>query len=228
LYGDALLSLQSLQERGRPFQAELPPYDDGLLRFELSLFRDWLCGSHLGLDFTEQDEADWHASVDLLIGSALAQPKVFVHRDFHSRNLMVTETHSPGILDFQDAVEGPLTYDLVSLLKDCYIRWPAGQVQSWAMQFHTAIAGKDHRVPDAARFMQNFELMGVQRQLKAAGIFARLCLRDGKSGYLKDVPRTLEYVSEVAPRHRDLAFLGRLIGERCLPALRNSAEQRRP
>jgi hypothetical protein len=228
LYGDALLALQSLQERGRPFQAELPPYDDGLLRFELSLFRDWLCGSHLGLDFTEQDEADWHASVDLLIGSALAQPKVFVHRDFHSRNLMVTETHSPGILDFQDAVEGPLTYDLVSLLKDCYIRWPAGQVQRWAMQFHTAIAGKDHRVPDAARFMQNFELMGVQRQLKAAGIFARLCLRDGKSGYLKDVPRTLEYVSEVAPRHRDLAFLGRLIGERCLPALRNSAEQRRP
>jgi hypothetical protein len=228
LYGDALLSLQSLQERGRPFQAELPPYDDGLLRFELSLFRDWLCGSHLGLDFTEQDEADWHTSVDLLIGNALAQPKVFVHRDFHSRNLMVTETHSPGILDFQDAVEGPLTYDLVSLLKDCYIRWPAGQVQSWAMQFHTAIAGKDHRVPDAARFMQNFELMGVQRQLKAAGIFARLCLRDGKSGYLKDVPRTLEYVSEVAPRHRDLAFLGRLIGERCLPALRNSAEQRRP
>jgi hypothetical protein len=231
LYGDALLALQRLQERGRSFQAELPPYDDTLLRFELSLFRDWLCGRHLGLDFTEQDEADWRSSVDLLIENALAQPKVFVHRDFHSRNLMVTETDGPGILDFQDAVEGPLTYDLVSLLKDCYIRWPAGQVQSWAMQFHTAIAGKDHRVPDAARFMQNFELMGVQRQLKAAGIFARLCLRDGKSGYLKDVPRTLEYVTEVAPRYRELAFLGRLIGERCLPALRQGvqiAEQVRP
>jgi hypothetical protein len=223
LYGDALLALQRLQERGRPFQAELPPYDDRLLRFELSLFRDWLCGRHLGLAFTEQEEADWRSSVELLIENALAQPKVFVHRDFHSRNLMVTETDSPGILDFQDAVEGPLTYDLVSLLKDCYIRWPAGRVQSWALQFHAAVAGKDHRAPGAARFMQNFELMGVQRQLKAAGIFARLYLRDGKSGYLKDVPRTLEYITEVAPRRGELAFLGRLIGERCLPALLNGA-----
>jgi hypothetical protein len=223
LYGDALLALQKLQEGGRHFQAELPPYDDRLLRFELSLFRDWLCGRHLGLAFTEQDEADWRSSVDLLIDNALGQPRVFVHRDFHSRNLMVTETDNPGILDFQDAVSGPLTYDLVSLLKDCYIRWPPGQVLSWALQFHAAIAGKDRSAPDAARFLQHFELMGVQRQLKAAGIFARLYLRDGKSGYLKDVPRTLEYIVEAAPRHDELAFLGRLIGERCLPALRNGA-----
>ena len=223
LYGDALAALQTLQVKGRRFQAELPPYDDKLLRFELSLFRDWLCDRHLGIEFTEQDEADWRSSVELLIANALRQPKVFVHRDFHSRNLMVTETHSPGILDFQDAVEGPLTYDLVSLLKDCYIRWPAVQVQRWATRFHAAISGKDCRAPDVRRFMRNFELMGVQRQLKAAGIFARLYLRDGKAGYLKDVPRTLEYICEVAPRHRDLAFLDRLIGERCLPALRKNA-----
>jgi len=230
LYGNALAALQTLQQQGRRFQAELPPYDDRLLKFELSLFRDWLCDRHLAIEFTEQDEADWRSSVELLTQNALRQPKVFVHRDFHSRNLMVTETDSPGILDFQDAVEGPLTYDLVSLLKDCYIRWPAGQVQSWATRFHAAISEKDHRAPDAARFMRNFDLMGVQRQLKAAGIFARLYLRDGKSRYLKDVPRTLEYISEVAPRHRDLAFLERLIGERCLPALRKSAptEQGRP
>jgi hypothetical protein len=231
LYSDALVALQALQERGRRFQGELPPYDDRLLEFELSLFRDWLCARHLGIEFTGQDEADWRSSVELLIENALGQPKVFVHRDFHSRNLMVTETDGPGILDFQDAVEGPLTYDLVSLLKDCYIRWPAAQVQSWAKRFHTAISEKDHGAPDAARFMQSFELMGVQRQLKAAGIFARLSLRDGKAGYLEDVPRTLEYISEVAPRYRGLAFLGRLIGERCLPALQNGAapaEQLRP
>jgi hypothetical protein len=222
LYGDALAALQTLQEQGRRFQAELPPYDDRLLKFELSLFRDWLCGRHLGIEFSERDEADWRSSVELLIENALRQPKVFVHRDFHSRNLMVTETAGPGILDFQDAVEGPLTYDLVSLLKDCYIRWPAGQVQSWATRFHAAISEKDESAADAARFMRSFELMGVQRQLKAAGIFARLYLRDGKSGYLEDVPRTLEYVSEIAPRHRGLAFLERLIGERCLPALRSA------
>jgi len=228
LYGDALVALQALQERGRRFQGELPPYDDKLLEFELSLFRDWLCARHLSIEFTGQDEADWRSSVELLIENALGQPRVFVHRDFHSRNLMVTETDGPGILDFQDAVEGPLTYDLVSLLKDCYIRWPAAQVQSWAKRFHAAISGKDRGTPDAARFMQSFELMGVQRQLKAAGIFARLALRDGKAGYLEDVPRTLEYVSEVAPRYPGLAFLGRLIGERCLPALRKGAAPAEP
>lgn len=163
LYGDALAALQRLQEQGRRFQAELPPYDERLLKFELSLFRDWLCDRHLGIGFTEQDEADWRSSVELLIENALRQPKVFVHRDFHSRNLMVTETDSPGILDFQDAVEGPLTYDLVSLLKDCYIRWPAGQVQSWATRFHAAISEKDHSAPDATRFMRNFELMEIGR-----------------------------------------------------------------
>jgi hypothetical protein len=220
LYSDALVALQTLQERGRGFQADLPPYEDRLFRSELSLFRDWLCGRYLSIDFTERDEADWHTTVELLIENALGQPKVFVHRDFHSRNLMVTETSSPGILDFQDAVEGPHTYDLVSLLKDCYIRWPAKRVRNWAERFHAAIAANDDRVPDADRFLQTFELMGVQRQLKAAGIFARLHLRDGKPGYLKDVPRTLSYITEIAPRHCGLAFLGRLIGDRCLPVLR--------
>jgi hypothetical protein len=224
LYGAALAALQTLKEQGRRFQGELPPYDAGLLSFELSLFRDWLCGRHLGIEFGAEDEADWRSTVGLLIRNAAAQPQVFVHRDFHSRNLMVTETRRPGILDFQDAVEGPITYDLVSLLKDCYIRWPAAQVLDWAKRFHAAIAARDDRVPDATRFIQHFELMGVHRQLKAAGIFARLYLRDGKSGYLPDVPRTLEYIVEVAPRHRDLAFLGRLIEDRCLPALGKIAQ----
>jgi hypothetical protein len=220
LYGDALAALQTLQQQGRRFQAKLPPYDEKLLRFELSLFRDWLCGRHLGLEFSRQEETEWQACVELLLQNALGQPKVFVHRDYHSRNLMVTASGNPGILDFQDAVEGPHTYDLVSLLKDCYIRWPADQVSSWAMQFHAALAEKDPATVDVGRFMRSFELMGVQRQLKAAGIFARLCHRDGKPGYLDDVPRTLGYISEIVPRYPELQFLAGLIAERCLPALR--------
>jgi hypothetical protein len=222
LYGDALAALATMQERGRQFQSDLPPYDDTLLTFELSLFRDWLCVQHLGLDFTEEEGA-WRSCVDLLVDNALRQPRVFVHRDYHSRNLMVTGENNPGILDFQDAVEGPVTYDLVSLLKDCYIRWPVGRVLAWASDFHAASLGKSHGVGDSADFIRAFELMGVQRQLKAAGIFARLWLRDGKPSYLHDVPRTLGYVSEVAPRYPELASLARLIDERCLPALRGKA-----
>lgn len=220
LYGDALAALQTLQQQGRRFQAELPPYDEKLLRFELSLFRDWLCGRHLGLEFSRQDETEWRACVELLLQNALGQPQVFVHRDYHSRNLMVTASGNPGILDFQDAVEGPHTYDLVSLLKDCYIRWPTDQVSGWALQFHAAIAEKGPATVAARRFMRSFDLMGVQRQLKAAGIFARLCHRDGKPGYLDDVPRTLGYISEIVPRYPELQFLAGLIAERCLPALR--------
>ena len=219
LYGDALSAVLKLQEQGRRFQSDLPSYDDKLLRFEMSLFRDWLCLRHLGLELSERDEAEWQSSVELLVRNALNQPKVFVHRDFHSRNLMVTDRNNPGILDFQDAVEGPFTYDLVSLLKDCYIRWPAEQVKRWATQFHSALAERDLVSISAAQFMRSFELMGVQRQLKAAGIFARLNHRDGKPAYLQDVPRTLRYIVEIAPRYPELEFLEQLIRERCLPAL---------
>lgn len=225
LYRDAIGSLVTLQEQGGRFQSQLPPYDDRLLRFELSLFHDWLCGRHLGLEFSHDDEAAWQLSVDALIDNALRQPRVFVHRDYHSRNLIVTAENNPGILDFQDAVEGPMTYDLVSLLKDCYIRWPASAVRDWAMEFHAAVAARNLASIEAADFMRSFELMGVQRQLKAAGIFARLNLRDGKPSYLQDVPRTLGYIVEIAPRHAELAFLARLIDERCLPALQEQAEQ---
>jgi hypothetical protein len=222
LYADALAALLTLQEQGRRFQGNLPPYDDTLLKFELSLFRDWLCVRHLGLDFAGEEDA-WRTCVQLLVDNAMRQPRVFVHRDYHSRNLMVTGDNNPGILDFQDAVEGPVTYDLVSLLKDCYIRWPAGRVLAWATDFHAASLGKSHHVRSAAEFIRSFELLGVQRQLKAAGIFARLWLRDGKPSYLHDVPRTLGYISEVAPRYPELASLARLIEERCLPGLEGKA-----
>ncbi len=219
LYGDALAALATIQEAGQGCQAQLPPYDEALLSSELSLFRDWLCGRHLGIVLGGGEEAAWNACCRLLVDNALRQPKVFVHRDYHSRNLMVTDTANPGILDFQDAVEGPLTYDLVSLLKDCYIRWPAGRVRSWALGYHAALDTAVHRHMPAADFLRAFELMGVQRHLKAAGIFARLWLRDGKPGYLKDVPRTLAYIVELAPRHDALAFLAGLIEEQVLPRL---------
>jgi hypothetical protein len=217
LYGDALRALATLQDEGQPMQGQLPPYDEKLLRFELRLFHDWLCNRHLGIVLDAADARDWDRTCDLLVANALAQPKVFVHRDYHSRNLMLVDDNNPGILDFQDAVEGPLTYDLVSLLKDCYIRWPADRVRDWAGAFHrfapTASA------LEIGEFMRFFELTGVQRQLKAAGIFARLNHRDGKPAYLCDVPRTLQYIIDIAPRYPELSFIADLIAARILAQL---------
>ena len=208
-----------MQRRGTAYQSLLPPYDDKLLRFELSLFSDWLCGTHLGLSFSESDAQAWGACCDVLTENALDQPQVFVHRDYHSRNLMLASDNNPGILDFQDAVEGPLTYDLVSLLKDCYVRWPAEQVRQWALEFYRELDLSTREQVDEMQFRRYFELMGVQRHVKAAGIFARLNHRDGKAAYLRDIPRTLSYILEVGPRHDELQFLVSLIEERVLPAL---------
>ncbi len=219
LYSDAISALLAMQRRGTAFQALLPPYDETLLQFEMSLFRDWLCGKHLGLSFSDTDEQRWRECCDLLTQNALHQPQVFVHRDYHSRNLMVTVEDNPGILDFQDAVEGPLTYDLVSLLKDCYVRWPAEQVWQWALQFYRGLERSLRTQVDEIQFRRYFELMGVQRHVKAAGIFARLNHRDGKAAYIGDIPRTLSYIVELGPRYEELQFLVRLIEARVLPGL---------
>ena len=219
MYADALAALARIQERGAAYQALLPPYDEELLRFELSLFHDWLCGNHLGIEFDADAEAAWQDVCTLLVKNALDQPQVFVHRDYHSRNLMVTASNNPGILDFQDAVEGPLTYDLVSLLKDCYIRWPSEQLRRWVLDFYAGLDEATVGLVDQKQFTHDFELMGVQRHLKAAGIFARLNHRDGKPDYLHDIPRTLNYIVELLPRYAELEFLVTLIRERCLPAL---------
>jgi aminoglycoside/choline kinase family phosphotransferase len=146
-----------------------------------------------------------------LIDNALRQKQVFMHRDYHSRNLMLTDKNNPGILDFQDAVEGPLTYDVVSLFKDCYIKWPADQINEWALQFFDRLSPELKGDLTADNYIRQFDLMGVQRHLKAAGIFARLHHRDGKSGYLNDIPRTLRYISETAPQYAGLGFLTDLI-----------------
>jgi hypothetical protein len=132
---------------------------------------------------------------------------------------MVTDMNNPGILDFQDAVEGPLTYDLVSLLKDCYVKWPAEQIERWALSFYERLPGELRKNLAATAFIRQFDLTGVQRHLKAAGIFARLLHRDGKTGYMQDVPRTLSYIVDIAPRYQELSFLSDLICNRILPVL---------
>ncbi len=218
LYGDALGALVVLQACG-PGAEELPPYDEVLLRREMELFRDWYLGRHLGLALSTAEQGVIDDGFSKLAAAALEQPRVAVHRDYHSRNLMVAP-HNPGILDFQDAVFGPVTYDLVSLLRDCYIAWPQAQVEAWALGYqdlalHSGIV-RDH---DEERFLRWFDWMGVQRHLKATGIFARLNHRDGKPGYLQDIPRTLGYVREVAGRYAALADLAALIEERVLPQL---------
>ncbi|MBT8081917.1 MAG: phosphotransferase [Gammaproteobacteria bacterium] len=219
LYDDALRALQVLQADGTAFQGLLPAYDDARFRFEMSLFRDWLCGTHLGIEFDAATESSWRRCCDLLAANALDQPQVFVHRDYHSRNLMVCDENNPGILDFQDAMEGPLTYDLVSLLKDCYVKWPAEQVGEWALQFYRGLDESVRQRVAEEGFLRAFDLMGVQRHLKAAGIFARLNHRDGKPGFLDDVPRTLSYIVELGPHYPEIEFLVTLIEGRVLPAM---------
>ena len=219
LYDDALRALAIMQNRGAAYQAMLPPYDEKLLRFELSLFHDWLCGTHLGIEFDAAEESAWQSLCDLLVDNALDQPQVFVHRDYHSRNLMVVTEGGPGVLDFQDAVEGPLTYDLVSLLKDCYVKWPAERISQWVSDYYGLLDTSMQGAISERDFLRAFELMGVQRHLKAAGIFCRLNHRDGKPGYLRDIPRTLSYIVELLPRYEELRFLVQLITDRCLPGL---------
>jgi aminoglycoside/choline kinase family phosphotransferase len=210
LYGDALSALATIQTC-IPGDAELPAYDRALLLGEMGIFREWLLGKHLGVTLDASQIALIDAAFSLLVDNALQQPQVCVHRDYHSRNLMVTQRNNPGILDFQDAVIGPVTYDLVSLLRDCYIDWPRKQVEEWAQGYRelalqSGILREEHE--DPVRFLRWFDLMGVQRHLKAAGIFARLNHRDGKPGYLGDIPRTLAYVVDVASRYDELAEFG--------------------
>lgn len=211
LYGDALDALETLQTRA-PVEG-LHQYDTALLTRELGLFREWLLQGLLErpLDARDRERLDRVASV--LIASALEQPRVCVHRDYHSRNLMLTEAGNPGVLDFQDAVVGPITYDLVSLLRDCYIAWPEARVRDWALGYYRR-AGASGLLDavEAERFERWFDLMGMQRHLKACGIFARLSLRDGKHGYLADIPRTLGYVLDVAGRYPELHEFGDWLG----------------
>lgn len=209
LYSDAMQAIQRMQKI--PTEG-LPAYDDQLLRTEMALFHDWYLGRHCGVSLSDTELSVWRATNDQLVENALAQPQVFVHRDYHSRNLMLIEDNNPGIIDFQDAVHGPVTYDLVSLLRDCYITWPRGQVEAWVEQFRQSIlSNSNNDETSPSDFLRWFDLMGVQRHLKAIGIFARLNHRDGKPSYLQDIPRTLNYVYAVSSRYAELSGLQHLI-----------------
>lgn len=214
LYGDAISALLRLQLSSESAPA-LPPYDRALLTRELGIFPEWYVGRHLGIALDRADQGILEAAFDVLMDSALEQPVVWVHRDYHSRNLMVTDRDNPGVLDFQDAVMGPVTYDLVSLLRDCYIEWSAEQVKGWLHSYlaRARAAGLVSAVDDT-QFARWFDLMGVQRHLKAIGIFARLQHRDGKPGYLADIPRTLGYVLRVCGCYPELSDLGNWLQRR--------------
>ncbi len=219
LYGQALETLTHIQQcrsmQGRPF----PPYDRALLEQEMELFRDWFIARLLRLELSAAEQRTLTDTFEQLVLSALSQPRVCVHRDYHSRNLMVIEG-GPGVIDFQDAVEGPVTYDLVSLLRDCYIDWPTARVEGWALDYlELAISAGIIPAVDKEQFLQWFDLMGMQRHLKAIGIFARLNIRDGKPGYLADIPRTFSYLLEVSGRYPQFGDFNQLLRQRVQPTM---------
>ncbi|MCU1717519.1 aminoglycoside phosphotransferase family protein [Pseudomonas sp. 5P_3.1_Bac2] len=209
LFKDAVQALLALQQL--PMETPLPSYDEALLRREVELFPQWYVQRHLGREFDEQQQAQWQRISQLLIDSALAQPKVLVHRDFMPRNLMFSAPN-PGVLDFQDAVYGPVSYDITSLYKDAFLSWPEVQVQQWLRQYwQQARAAGIPVQEDLDAFLRASDLMGVQRHLKVIGIFARICHRDGKPRYLADVPRFFAYIETVIARRPELAELGQLL-----------------
>ena len=210
LYQDATHALVQMQLASKP--NVLPNYDEALLQRELDLFPDWYLKKHLGIDLSEVQRAQLKKSFELIIQNNLAQAKVYVHRDYHSRNLMVTEMNNPGVIDFQDAVYGPITYDASSLWRDAYIAWPEERVIDWVIQVWED--GRKVGLPmpsDFGQFYRDFEWMGLQRHLKVLGIFARLFHRDGKDAYLKDIPLVLEYAIATANRYIELKPLARIL-----------------
>lgn len=211
LYADALAALLKMQTSIEC--DDLPEYNKHLLLQEMDLFRDWFLEELLGIELNADQQLQWQSIKQVLVENALEQPQVFVHHDYHSRNLMKIEQRIPGILDFQDALKGPVTYDLVSLLRDCYIAWPEVRVVQLALDYYEF--AKVNQLVDVkpAKFLRWFNLMGIQRHLKAIGIFSRLKIRDGKNGYLRDIPRTLQYIQQVSAEEMKMTGLYSLISE---------------
>lgn len=221
LYADALDALHRMQTRVDP--AGLPPFDEAFLRMELGLMPEWFLGRHLGVSISPAQRATIEAAFDALVAAVREQPQGFMHRDYHSRNLMVSRDSqprqaeaplaNPGIIDFQGAVIGPVTYDLASLLRDCYIAWEPERVEGWLESYRLRLLHAhllDTHV-DAATFRRWFDLTGLQRHLKVLGLFCRLCYRDGKAQYLADLPLVWRYVIDVARAHHELAPLADLL-----------------
>lgn len=216
VYEAAVATIHRMQS----IEAELPAYDEALLRQEMGLFNEWFLQRQLGIRTSPVEDALIESVFARLVTSALEQPVVFVHRDFHCRNIMIQPDRSLGIIDFQDAVNGPVTYDLVSLLRDCYHRFAPREVARLLALFREGLVQGGH-IPDVAedRFQRWFDWMGMQRHLKCVGIFSRLNLRDGKPRYLADIPLVFSYLSEVSHFYPELAHFGDWLDERVAPAL---------
>lgn len=210
LYGDATNALIKLQLASKDH--DLPLYDEALLTREMQLFPDWYVTQHLGLTLNAEQQGWLQQTFSALNKNILSQAQVTVHRDYHSRNLMVTHENSPGVLDFQDAVHGAITYDLVSLLKDAYIQWDEEQIIDLAVRYWEPAKKAGLSVHhDFSEFYRDFEWMGAQRHIKVLGIFARLYHRDGKDGYLKDMPLVMHYLRKVCERYVELRPMLRLL-----------------
>jgi N-acetylmuramate 1-kinase len=211
LYGDATQALITLQKASQPDL--LPPYDADLLKREMQLLPDWYIAKHLNISLDDSQQLVLQKTFSLLTQNIVNQGQVYVHRDYHSRNLMICE-NNPGILDFQDAVYGPITYDLVSLLKDAYIGWEEEQIIDWAVRYWEPARKADLPVSrDFSEFYRDFEWMGAQRHIKVLGIFARLAYRDGKDGYIKDMPLVMDYLRRVCGRYIELRPMLKLLNQ---------------
>lgn len=209
LFEDALKALVAFQRL--PVEGLLPAYDEALLRRELQLFPDWYLARHLGVTLAGEALVAWERTCELLVASALDQPRVLVHRDYMPRNLMLSSPN-PGVLDFQDAVFGPVTYDVTCLFKDAFLSWPDVRVEAWLRRYWQLAQDAGIPLPASfAEFQRASDLMGAQRHLKVIGIFARICHRDGKPKYLGDVPRFFAYLDTVIARRPELAPLGELL-----------------
>ena len=226
LYADALGALADMQTADHAMARDLPRYDRALLMREMELMPEWFLRGHLRLQISAAERGMLERLFESLAQCALAQPAVFVHRDYHSRNLLVTVDDNPGILDFQDAVQGPVTYDLASLLKDCYVAWPAARVRTWALQYRERLLARGFSLGTSeSEFIRWFDLVGLQRHIKVLGIFARLYYRDGKAQYLKDLPRVLHYTREAATQYPETSAFAAFLDTRVVTEFQGAQER---
>lgn len=226
LYNNALLVLPQIQSCREVSGWSLPHFNRDFILREWRLFQEWVLQQHWGLPLTVSEQYLLVDAFEFLVEAALAQPQVCVHRDYHSRNLLVLDNDAVGVLDFQDAVWGPITYDAVSLLRDCYISWPRAEIERWCLNFHTHLTDtKQLNDVSAAQFMRWFDLLGIQRNLKALGIFARLNHLYKRPNYLKDIPVGLNYILEVSADYPELAKFRHFLQTNAIPQLTEALEK---
>lgn len=219
-YSKALDTLNKIAKSPMSSVQHLPVYDAKFIHTELNIFTQWLLNQHLNIHLSKAENEDLTRCFTLLTSAIIEQPQVFMHRDYHSRNIMLINDDQLGIIDFQDAVQGPITYDLVSLLRDCYVRWPSELIAPLIENYRLlALSQKQQANISQEKWQYWFDFTGLQRHIKASGIFARLYHRDNKPGYLADIPLTLSYIQDISAQYDQLSFLHQLVKNRVLPAL---------